>query len=306
MKKFIMIFINYVIILCLAGIFGTSVPLWSKTRVVTSYGYIADIVREIGREEVWVEALAGGTGDPHFVTPRPSFIAKLRKADLLIINGGQLEIGWLPPVIQQANNPVIQPGGKGLLVLMDVIEPIDVSLSFSRAQGDVHPEGNPHIQLDPHHIPVFARAVAEKLSSIDRTHRELYQKNLESFLARWQKKLVEWEKVLTKLKGIKVVEYHRLYDYLFRRYGVEVVGTLEPLPGIPPTPKHIGDIIQLISQQKVSIIIQDVYHNKKTARFVSGKAGIKMVILPHDIGSVQEVTGIFSLFDEITRRLGEL
>jgi len=280
-----------------------SVSGFGKIKVVTSYGYIADITRRIGGDNVSVIALAAGGMDPHFITPKPSFIAKLRNADLLIINGGQLEIGWLPPVIQQANNPVINPGRAGFLSLMELVKPLDVHNEVSRAQGDVHPDGNPHIQLDPFHIPVFAKAIMERLCKLAPGKCEIFRENYTAFEKRWLEKIILWEQKLSPLKGRKVVEYHKLYDYFLQRYQIEAAGTLEPLPGIPPTSRHIAGIIDLIKKQNIALIIQDVYHSSRTARFIAGKTGIKVVIIPHDIGAVKEVTDIFSLFDEIVGRL---
>lgn len=282
------------------GFFG-----FGKLTVITSYRYIADIVRQVGGENVKATALAKGNRDPHFITPKPSFIAKLRKAQLLIINGGQLEVGWLPPVIHQANNPKINPGSRGFLSFMPLVEPLDKPGDVSRAQGDVHPEGNPHIQLDPHHIPVFARAVAEKLCQLDPGNCRVYKKNLAEFMKLWQEKLTEWDYKMGRIKGKKVVQYHKLFDYLFHRYHIEVAATLEPLPGIPPTSRHVADVMEIIQLQKIKLIVQDVYHSAKTARYTAAKTGSQVVLIPHDIGAVKEVTDIFSLFDEIVRRLAE-
>lgn len=291
------------VILILIMFFCLNLLSIGKVRVVTSLRYIADITRQVGGEGVSVTALAPGNRDPHFITPKPSFIAKLRKADLLIINGGQLELGWLPPVMRQANNPKINVGSPGFLSLMELVKPLDVHLDVSRAHGDVHPEGNPHIQLDPDHIPVFAQAIMEKLCQLDQDNCEIYRKNHDHFGKKWQEKTAQWDKMLSQVKGMKVIEYHKLYEYLFHRYHIEVLGTLEPLPGIPPGSRHIADIIDIIKKQDIRIIFQDVYHSTRTAQFVSGKTGAKVVIIPHDVGAVKEVTDIFSLFDEIARRL---
>jgi zinc/manganese transport system substrate-binding protein len=289
--------------ICILMLYGLSVLDFGKINVVASYGYIADITQRIGGAEVSVSALAAGGPDPHFITPKPSFIAKLRKADLLVINGGQLEIGWLPPVILQANNPVINPGRPGFLSLMELVKPLEVHAEVSRAQGDVHPEGNPHIHLDPYHIPVFAKAIMEKLCRLVPGKCTTFRENYADFEKRWLEKTALWEQKLSRLKGMKVVEYHKLYDYLFRRLQIEVVGTLEPLPGIPPTSRHIAGIVDSIKKQNITLLIQDVYHSSKTARYISGITGVKVVIIPHDIGAVKEVTDIFSLFDEIAGRL---
>jgi zinc/manganese transport system substrate-binding protein len=280
-----------------------SLLTYGKVRVVTSYPYIADIAERVGGDGVSVIALAKGSHDPHYITPKPSFIAKLRKADLLIVNGGQLEIGWLPPVMRQANNPRINPRSEGFLSLIDYVKPIDVQESVSRSQGDVHPEGNPHIQLDPHNIPLFARAISDRLCKLDKENCTLYNRNFDAFNEKWKRKTAQWDKALGALEGVKVVEYHKVYDYLLHRYRFKLMGTLEPLPGIPPTTRHIGKTIEMMKEQNVGLVLQDVYHSSKTAKFVAGKAGAKVIIIPHDLGAVEEVTDIFSLFDQLVGRL---
>jgi zinc/manganese transport system substrate-binding protein len=276
---------------------------YGKIKVVTSYRYIADVVRQVGGDTVSVKALAKGNRNPHFITPRPSFIAKLRQADLLIINGGQLEIGWLPPVVKQANNPDIQPGKEGLLSLIGYIKPIDIPRNVSRAHGDVHPEGNPHFHLDPYNIPIIAKAVMEKLCLLSPEHSKEFRQNYETFQSTWKAKTAQWDRVFNRFKGVKIVEYHKLFDYLLERYHIQYEGALEPLPGIPPTSKHITGIIEKVKTQGVRYIFQDVYNNSKTAEYVSQKTGAKVVVIPHDVGAVKEASDIFALFDEIARRL---
>ena len=291
------------IIIFLLMLFVINLYGFGEIKAVTTYRWIADIVQWIGGDAVSVKALAKGDRNPHFITPRPSFIAKLRQADLLIINGGQLEIGWLPPVVQQANNPDIQPGKKGLLSLLDYIKPIDIPQNVSRTHGDVHPEGNPHFHLDPYNIPIIAKAVMEKLCLLSPAHQEKFRQNYETFISRWKEKTVEWDRVFNRFRGVKIIEYHKLYDYLLHRYHIESAGALEPLPGIPPTSKHIAGIIELVKKQEIRFIFQDVYNNSKTAKYVAQKTGAKVVVIPHDVGAVKEAVDIFALFDEIARRL---
>ena len=277
-----------------------------KVKVVTTYPYIRDIVHQVGGKEVSIISLARGFRDPHYITPRPSFIAKLRKADLLVINGGQLEIGWLPPVIRQANNQEIGKGRDGLLSLIDFVVPLDVPVETSRAGGDVHPEGNPHFQLDPHNIPLLAKAVADRLCKLDPRHCADYKNNFEIFNGKWMVKLRQWEKMMNALKGKKVVQYHKSFNYLTQRYGIESSATLEPLPGIPPTTRHISKTIDIIKKNHIQLVLQDVYHSSKTAKFVCSRSSARMVIIPHDVEAVKGVEDIFSLFDEIVRRLTSL
>ncbi|RMH79293.1 MAG: zinc ABC transporter substrate-binding protein [Acidobacteria bacterium] len=274
---------------------------FAQLRVVATYPWIGELVKEIGKDRVSVYVIAKGTEDPHFVVPKPSHIARLRDADLLIAQGASLEVGFLPPLLQQSNNPKVQPGREGFLELSEFVQIIQKPASVSRAMGDVHSEGNPHYQLDPHNIPLLAKALKEKLCQLDSKNCTYYRANLEDFLARWEGKLKEWDKGLEKLRGTKIIEYHKLFDYLLARYGIVLVGTLEPLPGIPPTASHINNLVE--TSKGVRFILQDVYHEKRTARYVAQKLGAKLVVLPHDVGALPEAKDLFSLFDEILRRL---
>jgi zinc/manganese transport system substrate-binding protein len=276
---------------------------FAQLKVVVTYPWIGELVKEVGKDRVSLYVIAKGTDDPHFVVPKPSHIAKMRDADLLIVQGASLEVGFLPPLLQQSNNPKIQPGRQGYLDLSQFVELIEKPVNISRAMGDVHPEGNPHYQLDPHNIPPLARAITERLCQLDSPNCAHYRGNLEDFLRRWNARLTEWDREFSKLKGIKVIQYHKLYDYLLQKYGMVLVGTLEPLPGIPPTGKHIEGLIS--QAQGVKFILQDVYHEKRTAQFVAQRLNAKVVILPHDVGAVPEAKDLFSLFDEILRRLNQ-
>jgi zinc/manganese transport system substrate-binding protein len=275
----------------------------AKLQVVTTYPYIADLVKHIGGEKVGVSALAGGQWDPHTIMAKPSFIAKLRRADLLIISGAQLEIGWVPPLLGQANNPKVNVGSRGLLDLSRFVKLIDVPDNVSRAHGDIHPDGNPHYYLDPNNLLPLAEAITTKLCELDGPGSGIYRKNLADFTDRLNAKLEVWGKLLTALKGAVVIEYHKNYDYLLRRYGMQLLGTVELLPGIPPTSKHIQELEGKIAGAKVRFILQDIYNPDEASRHLADKYGIPMIKLPHDVGAVRQAEGIFSLFDEIVRRL---
>ena len=277
--------------------------LSASMKIVTTYPYIADITMKIGGDNVEVFSLGSGNWDPHFVVPRPSFIAKLHKADLLIINGAQIEIGWLPPLISQAGNPNIQPGEKGFLDLSSAVELIDVPTSVSRDQGDVHSEGNPHFILDPHNVQMVALAITHKLSDLDSAHSSFYQNGYESFIKGLNEKLRSWDEKLLPLSGTKIIEYHRLFDYFAKRYHFRILGTIEPLPGIPPYSRHIEGLIRLVKNENVKMIFQDVYHSDSSARFISQNTGIPVITIPHDVCSIKEAKDIFAFYDEIVRRI---
>ena len=274
-------------------------------QVVAAYPYIGDLVEKIGGSNVRVFSLARGDYNPHVIIPRPSFIAQIRRADLLIINGAQLEIGWMPPLLRQANNPAVQTGEPGFMDLSQYVTLIDVPTSVSREQGDVHPEGNPHFYLDPENILPIAKAIKDKLIQLDSRNASYYESRYREFSDLWGKKLVEWTQKMTPLRNTRVVEYHKNYDYFLRRYKLQIAGTVEPLPGIPPTSKHIEHLEAVLTAAPARFILQDVYNPDDASRHLAEKLNMKLVVLPHDVGAVKETNSIFSLFDELVRRMTE-
>ncbi|MEX2089110.1 MAG: zinc ABC transporter substrate-binding protein [Bacteroidota bacterium] len=274
-------------------------------HIVAAYPYIGDLVERIGGGNVRVFVLARGNYNPHVIIPRPSFIAQIRRADLLIISGAQLEIGWIPPLLRQANNPAVQPGEPGFLDLSRYVTLIDVPTSVSREQGDVHPEGNPHYYLDPENILPLAKAIMEKLCQLDSQNALDYRTRYSEFAELWNKRLIQWAEKMKEGMDTRVVEYHKNYDYFLRRYKLQIAGTIEPLPGIPPTSKHVEHLEALLTANPARFILQDVYNPDDASRHLAEKLGIKVVVLPHDVGAVREANGVFSLFDEIVRRLTE-
>lgn len=291
------------LLIILIILLSANICIYANVNIVVSYPYIEDITNRIGKDKVDVVCLANGNFDPHYIVPKPSYIAKLRTTDLIIINGAQLEIGWIPPLINKANNPRILPGNDGFLELSRYVKLIDIPSSVSREYGDVHPDGNPHFCLDPYNIPLISKAIYKKLCELDPANSSFYASNYKEFNKMWFIKLKEWNKKLSKLSGKRIVEYHKLFDYLFSRYNIKVSGEIEPLPGIPPTSKHTKEIIDIINSDKVYLIVQDVYHSSKAAEYISNETNCRYTILPHDIGAVNEVKDIFTLFEIIVKRL---
>lgn len=279
-----------------------SSALRADVTVVTTYPWIADIVGSVGKDNAKVHSLAPGSWDPHFVVPKPSMIARVRKAQLLIMNGAELEIGWLPPLIRESGNAKVQPGSMGLLDLSLSVKLIEVPLSVSRAEGDVHPSGNPHFHLDPYNIPIAAKAVCQRLCLLDPANQEAYRKNLETFTGRWDVKIKAWDKSMAAKKGMKVVEYHKLFRYFMKRYGIIPVASLEPLSGIPPTSQHLKKVIDNMKGSGVATVITDVYHPKSPASFVAEKTGARLLVIPHDIGSPSGPMDLEALFDDLVER----
>jgi len=274
--------------------------LFAHLNIAVSYPYIGALTKTIGGEHINTVVLAKGNWDPHFVVPRPSLISKVRNADALIMNGGQLEIGWLPPLIRRASNPKTQVGSKSFLNLSHHVELIHKPTSVDRSAGDIHPDGNPHFHLDPQNILVLAKTIKKFLISLDSEHKTIYENNYKKFHTMWESKLASWNKKMLNKKGLKVIQFHDNLAYFNKVYGLKSIATIEPLPGIPPSSRHTIDLIKLIKNEKPCCILHDVYHSTKTAKFISSKTGIKVILMPHDIGALESIEDLSSLFDYLT------
>jgi len=287
-------------LLILVSIFILKTEANNKLNVVTTYPYIASIVKEIVKDRANVDYLADSKLDPHRVVPKPSLAVKLRKADLLIINGASLEIGWLPPLINLSNNNKINFGTNGFLDLSQYFDLIDKVDNVSRAKGDIHPDGNPHFYLDPYNIPKIADVITERLCILDNKNCNFYKDNLEKFKNKWEQKVKDCNKKMEDIKSLRIFAYHRLFDYFFK---IILIDTIEPLPGIPPTSKHIENLVKKAKDEKIEVIITDVYHPIQPVSYISEKTGIKFIILPHDVYPIKEVNDIFEIFDYIVNNL---
>ncbi len=274
--------------------------LLAHMNIAVSYPYIGAITKSIGGEHIITVVLARGNWDPHFVVPRPSLISKVRRADALIMNGGQLEIGWLPPLINRAGNPKAKPGTSTFLNLSHHVELIQKPKNVSRSGGDIHPDGNPHFHLDPNNILILANTIKKFLISIDSEHSNIYENNFSAFKSSWDKKLVIWKERMDSNRNKKVIQFHDNLAYFNKNYGLQSIGTIEPLPGIPPSSRHTLNLINLIKEQKPCCILHDVYHSTRTAEYISDKTGIKVVLMPHDIGALETIDDLISLFDYLT------
>lgn len=274
--------------------------LLANIKVAVSYPYIGALTKSIGGDNVNTIVLAKGNWDPHFIVPRPSLIAKVRSADALIINGGQLEIGWLPPLLDRAANNKVRVDGAGFLNLFHYIDPIGKPVSVDRACGDIHPDGNPHFHLDPHNILILAEKIKIFLIYTDLENKDIYDRNYNTFVAKWKEKMLQWNEKMQNKKGMKVIQFHNNMAYFNKAYGLSNIGTIEPLPGIPPSSRHTMKLIKLIKEQKPCCILHDVYHSTKTAEYISQKTGIKVVLMPHDVNSLDDIDDLISLFDYLT------
>jgi len=277
--------------------------LLADIKVAVSYPFIAALTQKVGGKHVDITTLAKGNWDPHFVVARPSLIHQVAQADLLIINGAGLEIGWMPPLIRQSHNRHIQPGTKGFLDLSQFITLINKPTTVSRANGDIHPDGNPHYATDPYVMPVLADAIASRLALLDPDNAKNYRNNAASFNNEWQINLTRWDKKMAPLKGKKLIQYHELFNYFLKRYSLISVGNIEPLPGINPSSRHTLELIRLMKTEDVKLILQDVYHSPKTAKYIAEKAESKEVLMPHDVNAVHEADTLVHLYDTMIERV---
>ncbi len=286
--------------LCLAPMVRAQGPL----ILVTSTEDLASIAAEVGGDRVAVEAIARGYQDPHFVEPKPSFILKLQRADILIVVGRELEVGWLPPLVQQSRNRRIQPGSTGYLDVSLQARILDIPRGeITRAMGDVHPLGNPHYWLDPENGKIIATSIAARLSEIRPSDKTLFTERAADFLRRLDAAGKRWQAMMAPYKGEKVVTYHRSYTNFAERFGLDVVGYVEPRPGIPPSPQHTLGLITEMKRQNVRLVLVEPYFDLKTPRAIGRASGAQVLVLPPSVGGAKEITDYFKLFDHNVGRL---
>lgn len=270
----------------------------SKLNVMTTTQDLAAIAREVGGDKVNVDSIAMGYQDPHFVEPKPSFLLKLQKADLLAVVGLDLEIGWLPPLQTQSRNAKIQKGGAGYLDMSDFCTILEKPTGqVTRAMGDVHPLGNPHYWLDPDNGRRIAKAFMTKLSEMDSADASTFQQRYADFDKRLTTAVQGWEAKMAPFKGRKVITYHRSWPNFCERFGLQVVDYVEPRPGIPPTPSHTLELINTMKRDGIKVILVEPYFDLKTPNSVASQVSGDVAVLLPSVGGKKEVTDYFQLFD---------
>jgi zinc/manganese transport system substrate-binding protein len=275
-------------------------------NVVTTTEDLASIAREVGGDKIKVESLSRGYQDPHFVEAKPSLMFKLNKANLLIVVGRELELGWLPPLITQSRNAKIQPGTEGYLDASLTAKILDIPTGqITRAMGDVHPQGNPHYWLDPDNGKRMAKAIERKLSAMDSANAAYYAQREGDFERRLTAADKGWQGQMSPYKGLKIVTYHRSWTNFVDHFGLDVMGYVEPRPGIPPSPSHTIALIKAMKGQNVKIILVEPYFDLKTPNSIARETGAKVLVLPPSVGGVPEVSDYIKLFDYDIRLLTE-
>ena len=281
-------------------------PATSTVHVVTSIQDFASIADSVGGKRVETFALSRGYQDPHFVEPKPSFILKLSRADVLIVAGLELEIGYLPPLLDQSRNEKIRPGAPGYLdasVGCDILErPTGV---VTRAMGDVHPFGNPHYWLDPNNGRVIARAIEARLSSLDPAGASEYRANLAAFEAKIVEAEKRWDAMLAPYAGTEVVTYHNSWPNFLKRFRLKAAGYIEPKPGIPPSPAHTVELINMMRERKVPAILMEPYFDEKAPKAIAGQTGAKLLRFIPSVGGVPAAGDYIALFDYDVKLLAD-
>ncbi|MGH7470178.1 MAG: metal ABC transporter substrate-binding protein [Longimicrobiales bacterium] len=279
-------------------------PAGAPLKVVTTTTDLAALAREIGGARITVKALAAGTQDPHFVEPKPSLILDLRNADVFAQVGLGLEVGWAPLLLDQARNVHIRPGGKGHLDLSAAASILDIPQTrVTRAEGDIHPYGNPHYWLGPENGKKMAGMFAQKFSELDAAGAAEYAKALSAFEAKIDAAIAGWRRLLDPVADAKVVAYHNSWKYFLSFAGLDIAGYIEPKPGIPPSPTHLAQLIADMKRQNVKVVIVDPFYDAKVPRFVAEQAGARLLILPSSVGAVRGVDDYLSLLDHNIRAL---
>jgi zinc/manganese transport system substrate-binding protein len=291
------------ILLILSIIFTAALSAQAKLNVVATLPDFGSLAREIGGDKVEVTVMAKATEDPHFVDARPSFVVQLRTADVLIEGGAELEIGWLPPLLQNARNPKIEAGKPGRVIASEGLRLMNVPANVTRAAGDVHALGNPHFMTDPIIAKAVAQHIAQSFSAVDPPNAAFYEANYKTFEASTNAKLQQWGAAMLPFKGQSVVAYHDSWPYFAHRFGINIDIFLEPKPGIPPSPSHLVEVISQMKAQHIKAIIVEPFQNRKTAEKVASATGAKVVDFAQFPGGVPGTESYAKLIDVLVSRL---
>ena len=273
-------------------------PSAAALRVVATTEDLASLAREVGGDKVTVVALARGYQEPHFVDPKPSFILEMSRADVLIVVGRELEIGWLPPLLTSSRNAKIQPGANGYLDASTNVKILEIPTGqITRAMGDVHPQGNPHYWLDPANGRRIAQTITSKLGQLAPADRAYFEQRYAAFDKKLAAAESRWDATMAPYKGTKIVTYHRSWPNFMERFGLNVIGYVEPKPGIPPTTSHTIELIDEMKKQAVKVIVVEPYFDSKTPQSIAKQVGGEVLVLAPSVGGSKEAVDYVGLFD---------
>jgi zinc/manganese transport system substrate-binding protein len=289
-------------LIALAVLLATQ-PALAQLNVLACEPEWGALVKELAGDRANVYVATTALQDPHHIEARPSLIARARRADLVACTGAELEVGWLPLVQRQSGNPGIQVGQPGFFEAARYVTTLEVPQRLDRAEGDVHPGGNPHIHLGPHNIEKVAAALGKRLSQLDRAGASHYEARMNAFLQRWRQAIAKWEKAAAPLKGMPIVVHHKNFSYLNAWLGLKELGELEPKPGLPPTASHLSELLVRLRQEPARAVLRTAYEDPQAAEWLSSRAGIPVVVLPFTVGGNDKATDLFALYDDTLSRL---
>ena len=295
-----------VVVAVAAGLASLSGRAEAKLRVTASIEVLADLSRQVGGDRVDVTSLSRGYQDPHFVEAKPSLVLALNRADALVHVGLDLEVGWLPPLVQQSRNAKIQRGQPGNIDASTAIRPEDVPNVPSdqlRALGDIHPLGNPHYWIPPRNARAIARLLAERFTALDAGGAATYKAELAKFEARLAAKEKEWEAAAAPLKGTRIVTFHKSWSYVAHWLGMEEVGYIEPKPGIPPTANHTAQLVELMKKNGVRLVVVESFYPSTMAKFVADNGKARLVAAPSNVGATPAIKTYLDLVDAVIAAL---
>jgi zinc/manganese transport system substrate-binding protein len=288
---------------CFAAALLVALPAQAAIKVLATTADWGSLATELGGDKVNVYTATSALQDVHQVDAKPSLVARARTADLVVANGADLEIGWLPVLLQESGNPKIQPGTPGYFEATSAVRLVDIPTAVDRSMGDIHPLGNPHIQLDPHNVAAVAKALTARLAVVDAANAAYYQARGADFQSRWQQAMTRWDVAAAPLKGVPVVVIHMDQRYLCRWLGLNQVAAIEPKPGVPPSAGYLAQLVTRLSADKPKIILRNAYNDPKAADWLSEKIGIPVVLLPFSVVGTPEAKDLFGLFDDTLNRL---
>jgi zinc/manganese transport system substrate-binding protein len=280
-----------------------ALPAHAALRVFACEPEWAALAAELGGPLVDVASATTALQDPHQIQAKPSLIARMRNADLVACTGAELEIGWLPVLLQQSGNAKVQPGQPGNFAAADFVRKLEVPTQLDRAQGDVHAAGNPHIQTDPRNIAAVANALGARLQQVDPAHAAEYAKRQADFAARWQQAIARWSAQAQPLKGVNVVSQHKAFVYLYDWLGMKEVAVLEPKPGVEPTVAHLQAVLATLKSTPARMVLYSAYLDPKPSEWLAQNAHIQAVKVPFTVGGTDRAKDLFGLFDDTISRL---
>lgn len=280
--------------------FGAAHAAFNVFATVPEWGALA---QELGGDKVRIYTATNALQDPHHVEARPSLIARARSADLVVATGAELEVGWLPLVLQQAGNAKVQPGNPGYFEAASSIALVGKPTLLDRAEGDVHPEGDPHVQGDPRNIGRVAGALAKRLEQLDPANAAAYKQRYDAFARKWTAAIAQWEREAAPLRGVPVVVQHKGFTYLEAWLGMKEVAALEPKPGIDPTTAHLAEVLALLQRQPAKMVVHAAYQSDQASRWLAQRAKVNNVTLPFTVGGTPGAKDLFGFYEDTVQRL---